>query len=90
VTQEAIPVREKWKFNGRQLVDGVPHLMWAFDESQMGVRGRHRAEAPDWEWGCPAEAFKEVTVGSARAATSERTGPGQQRREPKATSGTRQ
>lgn len=63
MTQETA-VREKWKFNGRRLIDGVPHLVWAFDESQVQVRGRHRAEAPDCEWGCPAEAFREVTVSS--------------------------
>lgn len=65
--QEAAPVREKWKFNGRQLIDGIPHLVWAFDESQVEVRGRHRAEAPDWEWGCPVDAFRDVTLGRHHA-----------------------
>jgi hypothetical protein len=59
-------VREKWKFSGRELVDGVPHLMWKFDDAQSKSRGRHRAEAPDWEWGCPVDDFKKVTIGSDR------------------------
>lgn len=56
------PRREKLKFSGRELVDGVPHLTWK-PEGVEG-RGRHRAEVPEWKWGFAVDAFKEATVGN--------------------------
>lgn len=52
--------REKLKFNGRELIDGVPHLTWAFDGKEG--KGRHRADAPDCKLGCAADDFKKATV----------------------------
>ena len=76
MTHEGTARREKWKFNGRAVVDGVPHLGWKFDKDQTESRGRHRAEAPDWEWGCPVDDFRKVTICSAsRSAGQSRNTP---------------
>ncbi|NSX38858.1 hypothetical protein HTS88_20990 [Pseudarthrobacter oxydans] len=64
-----VEFREKWKFTGRELKDGVPHLMWKCEAVETEGRGRHRAEVPDWEWGCAVDEFRQVTVGSARRST---------------------
>lgn len=43
--------REQWKFDGREVIDGVPHLTWKCEAVQVEGKGRHRADVPEWRGG---------------------------------------
>lgn len=64
--------REQWKFDGREIIDGVPHLTWKCKAVTVEGKARHRADVPEWRWGCAVDDFKEVTVGAEAAGTHER------------------
>lgn len=74
MSQETEPVREKFKFVGREIVDGVPHLVWApvkpkadtVDEPAGSNDPAAASDDSDEAWGCTVEEFRQITTGTGQ------------------------
>lgn len=71
--QEAGAVREKWKFVGREIIDGIPHLVWkpvtpGTNTDEAASTSDPAASEDEEAWGCTVDEFREVTTGTLRAA----------------------
>lgn len=70
MSQQTEPVREKFKFVGREIIDGVPHLVWAPVKPKADTVDDPAAASDDSDeaWGCTVEEFSKITTGTGHLA----------------------